>query len=166
MILTNDKILKNSIDVTDPFLVQNFLTLQWMRTMDATPTITMEVTAPSVTTTLPSFPITAVLLQGGHLLPTWTWHRRSNLFLEKSGSKQFQSHSNPITSPLPVQSWSECDVETNTNMNSILFLKMKQIGMQIVFQFQKTVRIYSNSSNYSNMNTNSANSSGYLTIAG
>jgi len=54
------------------------------------------------------------------------------------------------------------DFETN----SIHFLKMKRVWIRIVFGFQKTIQIYSNSSNYSNMNTNSANSSCYLTIAG
>ena len=56
--------------------------------------------------------------------------------------------------------------ETNTNTNSIRFLKMKRIRIRILFGFQKTIRIYSNSANYSNMNTNSANSSDYLTMAG
>ena len=46
--------------------------------------------------------------------------------------------------------------EANTNTNSIHFLQMKQI--RIVFGFQKTIQIYTNSSNYLNMNTISANS--------
>ena len=52
----------------------------------------------------------------------------------------------------------EANSDFETNMNSIHFLDMKRIRIRIVFGFQKTIRIYSNSSNYSNMNTNSANS--------
>ena len=64
----------------------------------------------------------------------------------------------------PARVGANSNFETNTNMNSIRFLKMKRI--RILFGFQKTIRIYSNSANYSNMNTNSENSSDYLTMAG
>ena len=95
---------------------------------------------------------------------------RLQLFYPNAYDQYFLQHKVAITNVLLwVWIWTRVGANSNFEANtntSIHFLKMKQIRIWIKFGFQKTIWIYLNSSNYSNMNTNSANVLDYLTTSG